>query len=130
MKLYQRFAYYLLGLLLGGILVYWFLSAKASSRGVEFCYLPNCRVLKDIRSKPFYYSDVASEKLAQKWLDTIDVRNTLRYGDVDFSASNVPSSGGKLYIIEGRTIQNEEIIVEIINFSEKVLLKDIKKTNF
>lgn len=127
MKFYQRFAYYLLGLLLGGILVYWFLTAKASSRGVEFCYLPNCRVLKDIRSKPFYYSDIASEKLAQKWLDTIDIQNTLRYGDVDFGLSNVPADGGKLYIVEGKTIKNQPIIIEVINFSDKVLLRDIKK---
>uniref|UniRef100_UPI00404AF28A DUF4258 domain-containing protein n=1 Tax=Flavobacterium sp. TaxID=239 RepID=UPI00404AF28A len=127
MKFYQRFAYYLLGLLLGGILVYWFLTAKASSRGVEFCYLPNCRVLKDIRSKPFYYSDIASEKLAQKWLDTIDIQNTLRYGDVDFDLSNVPTDGGKLYVVEGKTIKNQPITIEVINFSDKVLLRDIKK---
>lgn len=127
MKFTHRFAYYLLGLLLGGILVYWFLTAKASARGVEFCYLPNCRVLKDLRTKPFFYSDEASIKLAEKWLDTIDIKNTLRYGDVDFSVSNVKDSGGKLYVVEGRTTQNQLIIVEVINYSEKVLLKDIKK---
>ena len=127
MKLSHRFAYYLLGLLLGGILVYWFLTAKASARGVEFCYLPNCRVLKDLRSKPFYYSEVASDKLAEKWLDTIDIKNTLRYGDVDFSISNVKEGSGKLYFVEGKTTQNQPIVIELINYSDKVLLRDVKK---
>lgn len=127
MKLYQRFAYYLLGLLLGGIFVFYFLTAKASSRGVSFCYLPNCRVLKDIRSKPFYYSDVATQKLNEKWVDTADVRKTLTYGDVDFDLSNIPEKGGKLYIVYGKNAQNEEITVEVINYTDKVLLKDIKK---
>jgi len=127
MKLYQRFAYYLLGLLLGGIFVFYFLSAKASSRGVTFCYLPNCRVLKDIRSKPFYYSDVATQKLAEKWVDTADVKKTLTYGDVDFELSNIPEKGGKLYIVYGKNAQNEDITVEVINYTDKVLLKDIKK---
>jgi hypothetical protein len=127
MKLYQRFAYYLLGLLLGGIFVFYFLTAKASSRGVSFCYLPNCRVLKDIRSKPFYYSDVATQKLSEKWVDTSDVRKTLTHGDVDFGLSNVPEKGGKLYIVYGKNAQNEDITVEVINYTDKVLLKDIKK---
>jgi hypothetical protein len=127
MKLYQRFAYYLLGLLLGGIFVFYFLTAKASSRGVSFCYLPNCRVLKDIRSKPFYYSDVATQKLSEKWVDTADVRKTLTYGDVDFGLSNIPEKGGKLYIVYGKNAQNEDITVEVINYTDKVLLKDIKK---
>lgn len=127
MKLYQRFAYYLLGLLLGGIFVFYFLSAKASSRGVTFCYLPNCRVLKDIRSKPFYYSDVATQKLTEKWVDTADVKKTLTYGDVDFELSNIPEKGGKLYIVYGKNAQNEDITVEVINYTDKVLLKDIKK---
>ena len=85
MKLYQRFAYYLLGLTVGIVFVIYFLGAKAESRGVEFCYLPNCRVLKDLRNKPFHYSDQASEKLNQAWLDTTDVRQTLKYGKVHFS---------------------------------------------
>lgn len=127
MKLHQRFAYYLLGLLLGGIFVFYFLTAKASSRGVTFCYLPNCRVLKDIRSKPFFYSDVATQKLNEKWVDTSDVRKTLTYGDVDFDLSNVPEKGGKRYIVYGKNAQNENITVEVINYTDKVLLKDIKK---
>ena len=63
MKFKFRLAYYLFGLLLGLFFVIYFLGAKAESRGVEFCYLPNCRVLKDIRSKSFEYAPEAKATL-------------------------------------------------------------------
>jgi uncharacterized protein YpmB len=112
---------------LGGIFVFYFLTAKASSRGVSFCYLPNCRVLKDIRSKPFYYSDEALQVLTEKDVDTADVKKTLTYGDVDFGLSNVSEKGGKLYVIYGKNKKNEKITVEVINYTDKVLLKNIRK---
>ncbi|MDV7398644.1 DUF4258 domain-containing protein, partial [Arthrospira platensis SPKY1] len=121
MKLYQRFAFYLLGLSIGIIFVFYFLNAKAESRGVEFCYLPNCRVLKDLRTKSFHYSDEASAKLAEAWLDTTDIRNTLRYGDVDFSKSNIPMDGGKYYIVEGKNEKKEPILLEFINYETRVV---------
>ena len=124
MKLYQRFAYYLLGLTLGLVFVFYFLSAKAESRGVEFCYLPNCRVLKDLRTKPFHYSDEVEVKLKESWLDTLDVRNTLRYGKVRFSKSNIPMDGGKYYFVEGKNSDNVPIALEFINFETSVLFKD------
>jgi hypothetical protein len=127
MKFYQRLAFYLIGLLIGVVFIVYFLGAKAESRGVSFCYLPNCRVLKDIRSKPFHYSEAASKVLAESWIDSIDVKNTLTYGDVDFSKSNIKEGAGKLYIIEGKTMQQVPITLEVVNYSEKVVLKDIRK---
>jgi hypothetical protein len=32
------------------------------------------RVLNDIRNKPFDYSEKASKVLAEKWIDTIDIK--------------------------------------------------------
>ena len=125
MKFTQRLAYYLLGFLIGGLFLLFFFQGKTKGQDISYCYLPNCRVLKDLRNKPFHYSDVASEKLAQEWLDTIDIKNTLRYGDVDFKNSNVPMENGKYYIIEGKTINQKPIFVEVINYSEKVVLKDV-----
>lgn len=124
MKLYQRFAYYLLGLGIGIVFLFYFLGAKAESRGVEFCYLPNCRVLKDLRSKPFHYSDEASQKLAQSWLDTLDIRQTLKYGKVRFSKSNVPMEGGKYYLVEGKNENKATILLEFINYETRVVFKN------
>ncbi len=123
MKFYQRFAYYSFGMVIGMVFLFMFLNGKDMSCS----YFPNARVLKDIRNKPFYYSDESKAKLNQKWVDTSDIRKTLTYGDVIFDKSNVPTGGGKLYIIEGRNSKNEPITLEVVNYSDKVLLKDIKK---
>jgi hypothetical protein len=123
MKFYQRFAYYSFGLLIGMFFLFMFLNGKDMSCS----YFPNARVLKDLRTKPFYYSDESKEKIRQKWVDTSDIKKTLTYGDVIFSKSNIPAGAGKLYIVEGKNSKNEAITLEVINYSDRVLLKDIKK---
>ena len=123
MKFYQRFAYYLVGLVIG----IFFVAMVLSGKDTRCNYFPNARVLNDLRNKPFNYSLIASEKLSQKWVDTIDIKNTLTYGDVDFDRSNKNIDNGKLYTIEGKTIKNQLITLEVINFSNKVVLKDIIK---
>ncbi|HBI00700.1 MAG TPA: DUF4258 domain-containing protein [Flavobacterium sp.] len=127
MKFYQRLAFFLFGLLIGVIFLIYFLGAKADARGVTFCYLPNCRVLKDIRTKPFHYSEEASAVLAETWIDTIDIKNTLTHGDVDFDLSNVKEGAAKLYVIEGKTVNQVPITLEVLNFEKKAVLKSIKK---
>lgn len=127
MKFYQRLAYYLFGLLLGTMFLVFFFKGKTQGTDTEYCYLPNCRVLKDLRSKPFHYSEEATAQINQKIADTADIRKTLRYGDVDFSKSNVPFENGKLYVVEGKNTANEPIIIEVINYQDRAVLKDVKK---
>lgn len=102
-------------------------SAIFSGKDTRCNYFPNARVLNDLRTKPFFYSDKASLILSQKWVDTTDIKNTLKFGDVDFDQSNVPFKKGKLYVIEGKTKQNQEITIKIINYSNKAVLEDINK---
>ena len=123
MKFYQRFAYYLVGLVIG----IFFVAMVLSGKDTRCNYFPNARVLNNLRNKPFNYSEIASEKLSQKWVDTIDIKNTLTYGDVDFDKSNKTIDNGKLYTIEGKTIKNQLITLEVVNYSNKVVLKDIIK---
>ncbi|RTY93709.1 DUF4258 domain-containing protein [Flavobacterium sp. GT3R68] len=123
MKFYQRFAYYLVGLVIG----LFFVAMVLSGKDTRCNYFPNARVLNDLRNKPFHYSDVASQKLAEEWIDTIDIKNTLEYGDVDFDKSNKKFENGKLYVVEGKTIKNQPIILEVVNYSDKAVLKDIIK---
>lgn len=127
MKFQFRLAYYLFGLLLGAVFVMWFLKSKATDKGVEFCYFPNCRVLKDLRSKSLEIDSIAQQSLDAKWVTLEDVRNSLRYGDVDFSKSNEAYRKGKIYVIEGKTSNNEEITITIVNYTNKVLLEKIQK---
>jgi len=127
MKFKFRLAYYLFGLFLGIIFLVYFLNAKADSRGVEFCYLPNCRVLKELRSKTISYSEKTTTILNEDWITIDDIKKSMKYGDVDFSKSNQPYKNGRIYIVIGKTAQNQEIIITLINYPQKVILDDIKK---
>ena len=123
MKFYVRLAYYLGGFALG----MFFLMMILNGKDTGCSYFPNARVLKDLRNKPFYYSESAKKILQEKWVDTADIRKTLTYGDIDFNKSNIKIKGGKKYFVEGQNTKKQKIELEVINYSDKVLLKNIKK---
>ena len=122
-----RLAYYILGLFIGGLFLKFVLD-YTGGKGMDFTYLPNARVLKNIRNKPFDYSDIAKQKIQSKLISIEDIKYILTEGDVDFDLSKKPIQGGKLYIINGETKNNVSFTLEIINKEEKALLKDIIKT--
>jgi hypothetical protein len=126
MNFTQRLAYYLLGLLIGGVFLKFVLD-YTGSKGLDFTYMPNARVLKNIRNKSFNYTDIATAKMLQKHIDATDIKAVLTNGDVDFSLSNKPMEGGKVYIIEGQTAKNITTTLQIINYENKAVLKDILK---
>lgn len=129
MNFFSRLAYYLLGLLIGILFLIFFFKGKFGDKDMSFCYLPNCRALKDFRSKPFHYSDVASQKMQQGVIDTLELKEIFRNGDIDFSKSNKPMDNGKYYIIEGELEGKRTVFVEVINYPDKVILKDILENN-
>ncbi len=130
MKFTHRLAYYLFGFFIGGLFLKFVLD-YTGGKGMDFTYLPNARVLKNIRNKPFDYSDIATQKLSEKWITVADIKNILTEGDVDFSLSKKPMQGGKLYVVNGETLNHVPVTLEIINREEKAILKDIikNKTN-
>ncbi|MFH7015659.1 DUF4258 domain-containing protein [Flavobacterium sp. FlaQc-47] len=123
MKFVHRFAYYLIGLVMGCF----FVALVFSGKDTRCNYFPNARVLNSLRTKPFQYSEKAIKTLNEKWVDTSDVRKTLTFGDIDFDQSNIPFQKGKLYIIEGKTANNQEIILKVINYENKAILDEIIK---
>jgi len=124
MKFVHRLAYYIFGIFIGSL----FLLFIFKNKKTEFCYMPNCRVLKDIRTKGITVSKEAQAVLNEKVVTMDDIHNTLKYGDVDFSKSNkINPGGGKIYIIEGRTLKNQPIVLEVVNKSERAILKNVKK---
>jgi hypothetical protein len=123
MRLRYRFAYYLIGFTFG----LFFVTAMFMGKDTRCNYFPNARVLNDLRNKPFAYSDEASAILAQGWIDSTDIKNSLTYGDVDFDQSNVQVGSGKRYIIEGKTVKNQAIELKVINYASKAVLKEISK---
>ena len=102
-------------------------AAVFSGKDTRCNYFPNARVLNDLSTKPFHYSEQASQVLAEKWIDSVDIKNCLKYGDVDFDKSNIAIGNGKLYVIYGKTVQNQEITLNVINYSEKAVLDKIIK---
>lgn len=120
----QRLGYYLIGLMIGSFAVYFFLQQKETE---TFCYLPNCRVLKDLRSKPFEKSKDSEVYMKNTDMTLEDIKLTLKHGDVDFSRSNLPYETGKIYIVEGKNSEGQNVELELINYPGKVLLKNIIK---
>lgn len=124
MKFYQRLAYYLVGFVIG----LFFVAMVLSGKDTRCNYFPEARVLNNIRNKPFIYDTEASRRLSENWVDTTDIKNILTHGDVDFDKSNIPVDGGKLYIIEGKTAKNKDVTLEVINYPEKAVLRNIIQT--
>lgn len=118
-----RFAYYMLGFILG----MFFVAAVWSGKDTRCNYFPNTRVLNELRTKPFEYSDKAAVVLAEKWIDTADIKNTLKFGDVDFDKSNIAFENGKIYIVDGKTVKQQPIQLRFVNYPNKVVLTDIIK---
>lgn len=96
MAFLKRFGFYLIGFSIGIIFLAFFLRKKSDETGVEFCYLPNCRVLKALREQPL----MVAEELEQR-ADTAAVRYLLREGDVDFSGSDPRAEPCGLYQVDG-----------------------------
>lgn len=96
MAFIKRLGFYLIGLAIGLIFLAFFLNRKRA----EFCYLPNCRVLKELRSKPLNYSETISQMIKSEEIDSTDILRFLTDGDVDFRASDTKAKPCKIYIIE------------------------------
>jgi Domain of unknown function (DUF4258) len=123
MKFSYRLSYYLFGFLIGCFFLFFILNQK----NTRCSYFPNDRVLNNLRSKPFIYSDLATKKIDEDWLDKEDIVNTLTYGDVDFGRSIIEKGTGKLYIVEGKTLENIPIEVIVENYENRAVLRDVVK---
>lgn len=123
MRLRYKLSYFLIGFAISSFAVVFILNKK----NTRCSYFPNDRVLNNIRTKSFHFSKKASTVLAEEWVDTIDIRNTLQYGDVDFDRSNIKYNGGKLYTIIGKTIKNQPLEIVVENYENRAVLKEIKK---
>ncbi len=93
--------FYLAGFAIGLVFLAFFFKKKSEETGVSFCYFPNCRTLKDIRSKPLSYSDEARQLLRSKQMDSTEIAYILLEGNVDFGKSDTKSEDCKTYLIEG-----------------------------
>jgi hypothetical protein len=124
MAFLKRLGFYMIGLTIGLIFLTLFLKKKTSETGSEFCYFPNCRVLKELRSKPLTYSDEAKNLLARYQIDTADVKAFLRHGDIDFGKSNTRKSPCGQYTID-YLIKEKEASIAVLNCDSTIVLESL-----
>ena len=111
---FKRLGWYLVGFSIGIVFLVFFLKKKSGGEGVDFCYMPNCRVLKDIKSKPLVFNSF--EK------DSVLIKRMLQEGNVDFSKSNTESVPCKTYWVDldqhSLTINNCQDFAEVIELAK------------
>jgi len=120
----KRLGFYLLGLAIGLVFLSIFLKKKSEETGVSFCYLPNCRVLKDMRSKSLSYSDNIQKAMNEKRIDSIQINQFLLKGDIDFGKSDTKSKPCKTYFIES-DLNDKIAVLTVKNCSNKLVIKEV-----
>ncbi|MGB5238715.1 MAG: DUF4258 domain-containing protein [Flavobacteriaceae bacterium] len=121
MSLLKRLGFYLTGLAIGLIFLAFFLNRKKA----QFCYLPNCRVLKELRSKPLSYSEILSRQLSERKLDSTAVIGFLTNGDIDFGASDTKAKPCKTYVIENE-IEGQDAVLMLQNCDSLVVATQLR----
>ena len=124
MTFLRRLGWYLVGLSIGIVFLIFFLQKKADETGTEFCYFPNCRVLKDMRSKPLVFG----EQLSDNFRDTLFIQSFLKDGNIDFRKSNTKSEPCKTYLVE-LELDNIEHLLSIQNCPDKVIAQSVTGPN-
>ncbi|WP_422080318.1 DUF4258 domain-containing protein [Ulvibacterium sp.] len=124
MPFLKRLGFFLLGLSVGLVFLTFFLKKKTDGTGTEFCYFPNCRVLKDIRSKPISYSHEINGLLTSQVVDSTDIHYFLNDGNIDFGKSDTKSEPCKVYFIEG-TAKGKNAVLRVRNCRNKAILENI-----
>lgn len=105
-----RFTLYGFGFVIGIIIVFFFLGGKKASCN----WLPNDRILNIIGQKKLIYSENLQADMLATGVDSLEVIEILRAGDIDFSKSNVKNDPCRNYWIEGPdTEKNLVITVEL-----------------
>lgn len=99
-----------------------FLTFFFKGKGTEFCYLPNCRVLKDIRKKEVEFSKEVTAFYDFRNKDSLLLKEVLHHGDIDFSKSDTKTSACKTYVIN-----TDSLSFTVENCSKKATIKSVKK---
>ncbi len=118
MAFLKRLGWYLVGLSIGIVFLAFFFKKKSEETGTQFCYFPNCRVLKDIRSKPFAVMGKEKDTFSFSTMEP-DMKDLLLNGTVDFDRSDTKSKPCKTYVV---TYKNMELRIE--NCREKAIIKE------
>ncbi|WP_298757711.1 hypothetical protein [uncultured Psychroserpens sp.] len=121
MKLIHRIGYYLGGFSIGLILLAFFLSGKKTS----CAYGPNARTIKNISEKKYrLYSDTTKSVMKSHDLDSLDISNLIKTGDVNFSESDTKAKGCKTYLIENE-LEDKTVELTIKNCDSSATIQSL-----
>lgn len=120
MKLIHRIGYYLGGFSIGLILLAFFLSGKKTS----CAYGPNARTIKNISIKKRAYSETFKIAMHRYQLDSLDISNLIKTGNVNFSESDTKNEGCKTYLIENE-INNKQVELVVKNCDSTATLENL-----
>lgn len=115
----RRLGWYLVGLSIGILFLVFFVRKKAGEKGVEFCYFPNCRVLKDLRTKPITYAEGLENRFSQ---DSIFWHSFFSEGNIDFGNSDTKARPCATYRIENE----QEQTITVQNCASEVLVLSLE----
>ena len=124
MAFLKRLGWYLVGLSIGIVFLVFFLKKKSGESGIEFCYFPNCRVLKDLRSKPLVFD----ENLSLTYRDTLMIQSFLNDGDVDFGQSDTKAKPCKIYLI-AQEVDGKNLELQIESCPNQIIAKKVSVNN-
>lgn len=121
--LIKRIGYYLVGLSLGSIGVYFFWQKKKAT----FDYGMDARTLKTIRVKERLFSEDAKNAMQKFDIDTLKIATILKTGDVDFGKGNPRQKPCAEYYISGeKELKSISLLVKRCDSTatiEKVIVK-------
>jgi len=124
MAFIRRLGWYLVGFSIGLVFLFFFLNKKSEETNTSFCYFPNCRVLKELRSKPITYSEEAREDVQGNRLDSLAILQFLQDGDIDFGKSDTKTTPCKTYVVRNSAATSE---MTLKNCPGKVIISRIQK---
>lgn len=122
MNLLKRFGFFSVGLVMGIIILIFFLGGKRASCD----YSPNDRTLKNIRIKERIFSEKAYYFFEQNNIDTSAVNIILKDGNVNFSKSKTQAEPCRIYYIEGET-ESGNIELQIENCDQTATIQNVKE---
>jgi hypothetical protein len=115
--LIKRVGYYLVGLSLGSIAVYFFWQKKNAT----FDYGMDSRTLKTIRIRERLFSDDAKNAMHKFNIDTLKISTILKSGDVDFGKSKPRQKPCAEYYITGsEELENVSLLVKRCDSTSKI----------
>lgn len=98
MKFIQRLGYYSIGLVIGVIILLFFLGGKKTSCD----YGLDARVIKNISTKKASYSSEALQSFSHYQIDTSQYKTILQDATVNFGESQTDLDSCKIYILESQ----------------------------